>query len=476
MVLFVAAGAAIPLRGHVVLVVIWGLICCGVVGLAARRWGPQYGVPLAIATGLAFDSFYIPPTRELGPQDWQNWLVLSIYVALGAVVGWLAEDTRRRADVSESARSELADEQGALRRVATLVARGAPPADVFAAVAEEVGRMLAAEAAVVVRYDSGSDATLVGSWSRQGPSGLLIGSTKLGGRNVITLVRETGRPAWVDRYDPEVTGGIRTIAVAAGIRSAVGAPINVDDRTWGVLWVGSAVEASLSADVAARLASFTELVATAIANAEAQAALTASRARIVVSADEARRRIERDLHDGLQQQLVSLALRLRALQAAVSPESAEFEAELEPVITDLSVALDDLREFARGIHPAILADGGLGSALRTLARRQPIPVELTIGLHDRLPEPIELCAYFVASEALTNVAKHACASMVAVTADPADGALRLQVSDDGIGGADLGGGSGLLGLKDRVEALGGRIELSSERGRGTSITVELPVH
>ncbi|HVN61342.1 MAG TPA: sensor histidine kinase, partial [Gaiellaceae bacterium] len=224
----------------------------------------------------------------------------------------------------------------------------------------------------------------------------------------------------------------------------------------------------------ARLGRFTELLATAIANAEAQTKLAASRARIVASADETRRRFERDLHDGAQQRLVSLALRLRGAQAAVPPELDELAAELDDVVRGLNIALDELREFARGIHPAILAEGGLVPALKSLARRSALPVDLTIRVDERLSEPIEVAAYYVVSEALANAAKHAQASAVVVGVEVDDAVLRVSVRDDGVGGADFVPGSGLVGLRDRVEALGGRISLESPPGAGTSVEVELP--
>jgi signal transduction histidine kinase len=226
-----------------------------------------------------------------------------------------------------------------------------------------------------------------------------------------------------------------------------------------------------------RLAEFTELVATAIANAESQAELSASRARIVATADETRRRIERDLHDGAQQHLVALALELRAAHARVPPELGELSAELEGVAGGLTEAMEDLREIARGIHPAILAEGGLGPALRAVARRSPVPVHLDVRVPGRLPEPLEVGAYYVVSEALTNAAKHARASGVSVDVAAVDGALRVDVRDDGVGGARLGAasGSGLVGLKDRVEALGGRIAVESPPGEGTKLHVELPL-
>jgi signal transduction histidine kinase len=215
-------------------------------------------------------------------------------------------------------------------------------------------------------------------------------------------------------------------------------------------------------------------VATAIANAEAQAEVTASRARIVAAADTARRRIERDLHDGAQQRLVTLGLQLRAAQAVMPPE---FGGQLDQAVTEATSALDELRETARGIHPAVLADNGLRPALKTLARRCPVPVHLKVRADGRLPEPVEVSAYYVVAEALTNAAKHAQASAVTVTAetDTTDAVLRLTVRDGGVGSADFTKGTGLAGLKDRVEALGGQIFLNSPRGAGTSLRAELPL-
>jgi signal transduction histidine kinase len=239
--------------------------------------------------------------------------------------------------------------------------------------------------------------------------------------------------------------------------------------------VASTREEPLPPGTEERLADFTELVATAIANAEAHAQLTASRARIVATADETRRRIERDLHDGAQQRLVSLAPQLRATQVAVPPELDELAGELDRVAAGMTSALDELREIARGIHPAILAEGGLAAALKTLARRSSVPVELGVRTTGRLPGRVEVTAYYVVSEALTNTAKHANASAVHVSVGPVDGIVRLSVRDDGIGGADPTRGSGLVGLKDRVEATGGTLIVQSRPGEGTRLLDELPV-
>jgi signal transduction histidine kinase len=221
-------------------------------------------------------------------------------------------------------------------------------------------------------------------------------------------------------------------------------------------------------------------LAVSLDNAQLYEELTTSRARIVTTADQTRRRLERDLHDGAQQRLVSLALRLRMAQAA-PPEPDELAAQLGDLATQVTSALGELRELARGIHPAILAEGGLPPALKTLARRCPVPVELDVRLDGRLPEQIEIAAYYLVAEALTNAAKHAHASVAHVTVDTAEGdagggdVLRVRVRDDGRGGADLTGGSGLLGLKDRAEALGGRLMVLSAPGAGTSVHAELPL-
>jgi signal transduction histidine kinase len=268
-------------------------------------------------------------------------------------------------------------------------------------------------------------------------------------------VARTGRPARIDYAD--ASGHAADTAREWGFSTGVGAPINVEDRLWGVMSVGTAGDEPPPAATESRLVGFTELVGTALANAEARAALTASRARIVAAADMARRRIERDLHDGAQQHLVSLALHLRAAHAAVPPEAGELAVELRSVADGLASVLEELRELARDIHPAALANGGLGSALRTLANRSAIPVRLDFQVDGRLPEQVDLTAYYVVAEALANAAKHAHASAVTVRVTADTGALRVVVSDNGRGGADLTLGSGLLGLVDRIEALGGRL-------------------
>ncbi|HEX6403149.1 MAG TPA: GAF domain-containing protein [Pseudonocardiaceae bacterium] len=373
----------------------------------------------------------------------------------------------------------LADEQAALRRVATLVARGEPPAAVFAAVAEEVGQVLiAADYTLVGRYHPNRTLELVGAWSRTGDDPIPVGRRiSLEGETITALIFDTGRPARKDSC-ADAPGILAMDANVKNVGSAVGAPINVEGRVWGVVVVASTREEPLAPSTEEHLADFTRLVATAIANAEAHAQLTASRARIVATADQTRRRIERDLHDGAQQRLVSLALRLRAARAAVPPVLDQLAGELDRVAAGLTSTLDELREITRGIHPAILVEGGLAAALRTLARRSPVPVRLDVRTEARLPERVEVTAYYVVSEGLTNVAKHASASTIHISVDLVEGVhqlLRLSVSDDGIGGADPTHGSGLIGLKDRVEAIGGTVRLHSRPGEGTRLDLELPL-
>ena len=382
---------------------------------------------------------------------------------------------RERTEVSlrasEAGYRRVADEQAALRRVATLVARGARPSEVFAAATDEVGRILRTDVTWLRRYLPGPAAASIAAFA----AGERLPAEEpwpLGGHNIATLVHQTGRPARVQGSDWPLRDGKGQVLP---ITSGVGVPVVVEGSLWGAMAVASSTETPLAPDTEARLAAFTELIAMAIANAEAHDELSASRARVVASADETRRRIERDLHDGAQQHFVSLALQLRAVQASVPPDQAKLADELGRVATGLKDALADLRELSRGIHPAILAEAGLGPALRALARRSRVPVKLDVRIEDRLPERIEVTAYYILSEALTNAAKHANATVVHVDVDATHSAVRLAVRDDGVGGADPARGSGLLGLYDRVEAADGTITIHSPIGEGTELLVKLPL-
>jgi signal transduction histidine kinase len=361
--------------------------------------------------------------------------------------------------------SSLLAEQAALRRVATLVAEGVPAAEIFSAVSTEVGGLLGADQAAVVRFGPDGSTTIVVGVG-QDLEEIQVGMRSEADESLATtVVLRTGHAARKDVSDWEAAPGqapgrLRSL----GILSTVAGPIVVEGRIWGAMVV-YAKRQPLPPDTEERLADFTELVATAIANAESRAELSASRARIVAAADSARRRIERDLHDGAQQRLVSLGLRLR------SEDRAE---ELSWAADELGKVLDELREISRGIHPTLLADGGLGQALRAVARRSAIPVELDVQTDKRYAEAIELAAYYVVSEALTNAVKHAEVSVVRVSAEERDDMLNLWIRDDGTGGADPSRGSGLIGLKDRVEALGGKLAVVSPAGGGTTLHVRLP--
>jgi signal transduction histidine kinase len=365
---------------------------------------------------------------------------------------------------------ELADTQAALRRLAMLVARGERPEAVFAAVTREALHHFGGGTARMIRFELDGSATLVADEGTTDPHVRLgEGGEGYPPTGLTATVHRTGKAARVDDYH-DVPGGEPDLA--EGIRSAVALPIYVEGRLWGAIAVGSG-QGPLPPDTEHRMAEFTELIATAVANAQNRAELVASRARIVAAADEGRRRIERDLHDGAQQRLLGLTLRLRS--AAAPYESDEFGAEVKDVAGDLAEVIDELRAISRGIHPSILSTGGLRLALRALGRRSAVPVEIRVRVDGRLPEPVEVAAYYVVSEMLTNAAKHARASVVEVDAEVSGGMLRLCVRDNGVGGADPLRGSGLVGLKDRIDALGGTFAVNSPAGVGTTVTCELPV-
>jgi PAS domain S-box-containing protein len=376
---------------------------------------------------------------------------------------------------SREALGRLADEQAALRRVATLVAQGVPPAEIFAAVSEEVDRLFGLDEATVGRFDPDGPAFVV-LGAAHSVEGIPIGSRwEINDLYVSSKVLRTGRSARVDASDLASIGG-PTADTLRRLRliSQVGSPIIVAGKLWGAVTVVASDE-TLPPDTEERLEKFAELAATAIANADSAFELAASRRRIVTAHDEARRQIERDLHDGTQQRLVALGLSVRNVEALLPPDRSELRSELARIASGLSDAVTELQEIARGIHPAVLSHGGLQPALRTLARRSTIPVELDIATHARFSEPIEVAAYYVACEALTNAAKHARASHIEVSLATSTDALLLSIADDGVGGADRRRGSGLVGLADRVEALGGSIQVRSDAGDGTHITVRLPV-
>jgi signal transduction histidine kinase len=372
--------------------------------------------------------------------------------------------------------SRLAEEQAALRRVATLVAGQATAEEIFATVAEEVARLLRADIGAVCRYEPDGTMTFTASWA-SGDRPAFVGTrVSLDGDGVAALVHQSGRPTRIDSY-AGLSGPLvelaTTLGVAAG--STVGAPILVEGRVWGAIFTSSVDARPFGVDAESRLMGFAELVATAISNAVSRAEVNASRARIVAAADESRRRIGRDLHDGAQQRLATLTLQLHAAAGDASAGAEELRAELANAATAVTAALDELREIARGIHPAMLSQAGLTPALRGLVRRSMIPVNLEIATAERFTERVEVAAYYIVSELLTNAVKHARASVVRVAVENAEGTLHLSVRDDGVGGADPVRGSGLTGLRDRVEAMGGSIGVESPVGAGTSVQVSLPL-
>jgi len=366
---------------------------------------------------------------------------------------------------------QLVDQQAALRRVATLVARGLPSAEIFAAVAEEVARITGADATIIVRLDPDELTTIVAKLGEH-PEDMTLGSRwKIEPPLILAEVLRTGSPARRDYYN-EPSGDAIDVVGWMGIRSSIGIPIVAEGRLWGALGAGS-VGGPFPTDTETRVLGFAELAGIAIANAQNRAEVAASRARVVAASDEARRRIERNLHDGAQQRLVSLGFELRVTQAGMPADQPTLRDAIGQFADEVTEVVLELREMSRGIHPAALSEGGLGPALQTLARRSPVPVEVEMRTESRFPEPAEAATYYVVSEALTNTTKHARASRAHVTVDKRAGLLCLSVRDDGVGGADPEG-SGLIGLRDRVEALGGSIDVSSRPGEGTLIQVTLP--
>jgi signal transduction histidine kinase/CHASE3 domain sensor protein len=367
--------------------------------------------------------------------------------------------------------SELAREQAALRRVATLVARGRPSEEIFAAVSMEIALVFDAETSVIHRLERDGMATLVATHGAD-PSVLRLGMRgRLPPPSAAGLAMSTGRSARVDV--DAMSGPDGDAARRMDIRSGLASPIYVEGRLWGVVGLGTRDE-RFGREAERRMAGFTELLATAIANAQSRGELIASRARIVAASDETRRRIERDLHDGAQQRLVSLGLELRDIGSALPPELDDSQQRLSHLSRVLDDVIENLRELSRGIHPAILSQGGLVPALRALARRSTLPVELRTDVDGRLPEQVEVAAYYLVSEALTNVAKHSEATAVEVRATADDGSLELSIRDDGVGGADPARGSGLVGMRDRATALGGSLQIASPVGEGTRMTARLP--
>ncbi len=391
----------------------------------------------------------------------------------GEVVIIMRDFTEKRRAEAELRR--LAEEQAALRRVATLVASDAPPEQVFQLVTEEVCRLLGIREAILERFVDATSGTVVGRYGSNMSGDFEVGGSLPVERGLVAWkVLETGAPARVESF-AGATGELGRRIHALGYDSAVGVPIVVAASTWGVLVAAQREEESLPPETEQRMQAFAELVALAVASAQAREELEASRMRLVEASDAERRRLERNLHDGAQQRLVALSVGLRLAQGKVQESPEEAEELLGLLGEEVSETLTELRELAQGIHPAVLTEQGLEAALEVLAARAPLPVDLQVRLPERLPEPIEATAYYVVSEALANVVKHADADSARVHAEHGVTRAFVEIADDGVGGADPSGGSGLCGLRDRVEAVDGRVLVESPPGQGTVVRAELPL-
>jgi PAS domain S-box-containing protein len=372
--------------------------------------------------------------------------------------------------------ARLAAEQAALRRVATLVASEPSPTDVFHLVTEEASRLLGAESGLLLCYsDDHEEATVVGHYSELETGQFMLGTVlPVEGDSLARTVPRSGKAGRMESYE-RASGEIARRARLGGYRSVVAAPVVVAGRVWGLLVVATSRDDPLPEGTEQRIESFAELVALALAGADARSELAASRARLVEAGDAARRRLERDLHDGAQQRLVAVSLQLRLARARIENAPEEAGEILDEASEQLGQGLEQLRELARGIHPALLTDRGLHPALAALCNRAPFPVGLDAP-DERFTQPVEVAVYYLVSEALTNAAKYAEPTAVSVTvARTLDGLLVTEVADDGRGGADPARGTGLRGLADRVEALGGRVRIDSPAGTGTTIRAELPI-
>jgi signal transduction histidine kinase len=448
---------------------------------AALRLGPR-GAATAIVVVCSITIWNT--AQENGPfvrdSITDSLLATQLFIATAALTSLLlaavtAERTRaaRALGVAEETQRALADEQAALRRVATLVASEAPPSRVFAQVTEEVGKLLALPGASVMQFDGSNSARVVGGWSDDGRLLFPVGATlELDGDTVVAKVLRSGSAQRVERY-ADASGALAETVRGFGYRAAVAAPVSVGGKVWGVL--AAASKDPLSAGLEQKLCDFADLVAQALANADAYEKLAASRARVVEVGDAERRRLERNLHDGAQQRLVSVALELNMVAARLERDPPAARELLATAQEDLSQGLAELRELARGIHPIILTERGLGPALDALLARAPVPVEIAELPEERLTPAVEAAAYYVVAEAVTNVGRYASASHATVSVGRSNGSARVVVSDDGVGGADPTRGSGLRGLAARVEALDGRLSVDSAPGRGTRVTAEIPL-
>jgi signal transduction histidine kinase len=383
--------------------------------------------------------------------------------AFAELVSYAIDNAETRFDLQR-----LAEEQAALRRIATLVAQGTEAGTVFDAVCSETGRLFGATTVNLVHFTPDGFNLTMSGWSLRGvhvPAGTRL---SLAGDTINSLVQRTAAPGRFDSYEG-AAGELAARVRELGIRSEVGAPVIIEGRVWGALIAGTDAPEPLPPRSELRLAGFAELIATAVSNATTRLDLIASRARIVHAADEQRRRVVRDLHDGAQQRLVHAVMTLQ-----LAKDSGDVPPLVDEALEHARAGIDELRELAHGIHPALLTTRGLAAAVEGLADRSPVRVRVDIP-ERRYDASIESAAYFVAAETLTNVAKYAKASVATVTATDTAEALLLAVEDDGVGGAAPAPGSGLSGLRDRVSALDGRLVIDSSPGQGTRVTAEIPL-
>lgn len=391
-------------------------------------------------------------------------------------IGQLERSFNTMGAALESGRDQLvglADEQAALHRVAALVATGGAPADIFDAVVAEVEALARSDSTVLLRFDPPDAATVVAA-SQRIEGGRPVGTTwSHSGDDLIAAFAHDVRPPHAGSISSS-SGPTAELLRGLGVHSLVGACIRVDGQVWGAISAVWVHEVPDPAATSRQVSEFTELLGAAIANVASRDELSASRARIVVAADTARRRIERDIHDGAQQRLIALGLELRLAQMSL-PDDDPTRRELERLGDSLSDAVDSLQEVARGVHPAILSHGGLTPAVEGLARRSPVPTTISSSGDRRLDEQVEVAAYYFVSEALTNVAKHSGATEVTVQIAVGDDRLDVVVSDDGVGGASPANGSGLTGLRDRIEAVGGTLDIDSRHGVGTTLSACVPI-
>jgi PAS domain S-box-containing protein len=394
--------------------------------------------------------------------------------SFGELVATAVANAESRAELaaSEARARALAYEQAALRRVATLVARGASPDELFSAVAHEVAGIIDIPVVGVSRYEADGTFTILGI---AGETNLTVGSRwPVEEEGIAGMILATRRPSRKDDYST-MSGPLGEALREDLMLSTLGVPIVAEGTIWGFMVAAAKPGRPIPTDTEERLARFTELVATAVSNATTRSELIASRIRIVAAGDDARRRIERNLHDGTQQRLVALGLDVETVRESIPADQQDVQSGLNRIRHELEAVLEDVREFSHGLHPPLLSQAGLGPAVRALARRSPVPVKLDVSVGERPSQSTETAVYYLISEALTNAAKHARASEVSVVLTTSGSKILAVIEDDGSGGAEVSAGSGLIGLIDRIEALGGRLALDSPPGHGTRISVEVPL-